>query len=287
MTADVGPGIEPGVYTMPSETYHADPVPGGSLSSSGARKLLPPSCPARFRWETDHPPTSKAVYDFGHAAHTLVLGAGPEIAVIHADDWRTKAAKNARDAAHAAGLVPLLDCDYAVVQAMAAALAAHPAARALFDPSAGSPEQSLFWRDERTGITRRGRLDWLPDAGSGRLIIPDYKTCRSADLASIAKAIHSYGYHCQAAWYRDAVMAVGHADDAAFVFVFQEKEPPYLVTVVEPDLVALRLGAALNRKAIDIYVECVESGRWPGYSDDVELISLPPWAEARYIEEIL
>jgi len=42
MTAAVG-GIQvtaPGVYDIPAEAYHADPVPGGSLSASGARDLL-------------------------------------------------------------------------------------------------------------------------------------------------------------------------------------------------------------------------------------------------------
>ena len=57
----------PGVYDIPAEDYHRDPVPGGSLSSTGARKLLPPSCPAKFRYEQDNPPTPTAALDFGQA----------------------------------------------------------------------------------------------------------------------------------------------------------------------------------------------------------------------------
>src|SRR5258708_26204894 len=38
-----------GVYGIPADAYHADPIEGGSLSSSGARRLLPPGCPALFR----------------------------------------------------------------------------------------------------------------------------------------------------------------------------------------------------------------------------------------------
>jgi len=30
----------PGLYDLPEHIYHADPVPGGSLSSTGARRLL-------------------------------------------------------------------------------------------------------------------------------------------------------------------------------------------------------------------------------------------------------
>ena len=40
---------EPGVYDgLDEAAYHADPVPGGSLSASGAKLLLPPSCPALY-----------------------------------------------------------------------------------------------------------------------------------------------------------------------------------------------------------------------------------------------
>ena len=80
---------------MDEATYHGDPVPGGSLSSTGARKLLPPSCPALFRWQQDHP-VHKDVFDFGSAAHRLVLGAGPEIALLDYDNMRTKAAQEER-----------------------------------------------------------------------------------------------------------------------------------------------------------------------------------------------
>ena len=38
---------EPGVYDVPFDEYLRDPVPGGSLSTSGARLLLD-TCPAIF-----------------------------------------------------------------------------------------------------------------------------------------------------------------------------------------------------------------------------------------------
>ena len=44
---------EPGVYAMPFDVYLADPVPGGSLSTSGAKTLLN-ACPAIFAYERKH-----------------------------------------------------------------------------------------------------------------------------------------------------------------------------------------------------------------------------------------
>lgn len=274
----------PGVYQLDAATYHADPVAGGSLSSSGARKLLPPSCPARFRYELDHPPAPREHFNLGHAAHRLVLGDGPELVVVDADSWRTKAARQARDEAHAAGLVPLLAGDYDVVQAMADAIRAHPVAGRLFAPDAGTPEQALIWQDGPSGIWRRALLDWLPTPTPGRrTILLDYKTAASGDPDTLARAVHTYGYHQQAAWYLDGARSLGLADDeAAFLFVCQEKAPPYLVTIAELDITALRIGDLINRRALNVYAACVEADRWPGYAgDEIAHLSLPPWAEAQ------
>lgn len=275
----------PGVYDLPAAVYHADPVPGGSLSSSGARRLLPPSCPALYRHWATQGQEPKAAFDFGHAAHALVLGVGAPIVSIDAEDWRTTKTKTERTAAYATGSIPLLRADYEQVQHMAAALLQHPVAAALFHPTAGKAEQSLFWVDSETGVQRRAMLDWLPNDDGTRLIIPDYKSCRSAEPTHLSKAMQEYGYIQQAAWYLDGVEALrlsSSTDDPAFVFVFQEKTPPYLVTVVQPDPEALQWGRVLNRKALDIYRHCGATGYWPGYADDVISVALPKWAEYQH-----
>lgn len=280
---------EPGVYDLPDAVYHADPVPGGSLSVSGARLLLPPSCPARYDYTRAHPEerAPKPEFDLGHAAHLAVLGAGPELVVVEAADWRTKAAREARADAHAAGRVPLLPHQHEQVTAMAAALRCHPIAGELLDPMRMDAEVSIFWHDPRFGVMRRARLDAVsrPDE-HGAAVIVDYKSSRAADLQSISKALHNYGYAMQADWYRAGAIALGMVDPAwaRFLFVFQEVEPPYLVTVVEPDETALRIGGERNRRAIEIYRDCTESGVWPGYTpaDEIPLVSLPRWVEREH-----
>jgi hypothetical protein len=215
-----------GVYNLDEVTYFADPVPAGSLSASGAKLLLPPSCPALFRYAADNPSKTKREYDLGHAAHKYVLGVGAELVSVPADDWRTKAAKEKAAEARAEGKIPLLAREVAQVKAMAAAIRRNPLAAALLNPDHGKPEQSIFWHDEAAGIWRRARLDWLPDAGRGRFIVTDYKTSTSANPADFAKAVHNFRYHIQDRWYRDAVQAVGLADDPLFVFIESEKRSP-------------------------------------------------------------
>lgn len=289
-TLDTGLIVEPGVYEIPAEEYHADPVPGGSLSSSEVRRLLPPSCPKLFRHYKDHPEartTTKAL-DFGSAAHALVLeGDESPIVPVDADSYRTNAAKEQRDIARSLGKIPLLPSELRTVREMAAALRAHPVAAKLL--ASGQPERSLFWADEATSTRCRARLDWQRDSRPGRrVIIPDYKTAVSAEPRAFTRSVVQHGYHVQAAWYLDAVQALdlGGAD-SAFLFIVQEKTAPYVVTLIELDADALALGRALTRAGIEIYRRCSDTGRWPGYSpnDDIVHISLPPWA-ADQLEDV-
>jgi len=278
------PITEPGIYDMDNETYHSHRY---ALSSSGARTLITQS-PAHFRYEQDHPQPPKKIFDIGNAAHKLVLGNGPALRLVDYDRWDSNKAKAAVAEVRAAGAIPLKRAEYEQVHAMADALRRHPVASLLFDPEHGTAERSLFWRDEKTGVMRRARLDWLPNPRSGRLIIPDYKTCVSAKPERLERVIDDLGYHQQDDTYRSACHALGIAnDDAAFVFVCQEKTPPYVITVIEVNAAARRIGAARNRRALDIFAHCTATGYWPGYSDDVVSVALPPWAETRDTLEYL
>jgi hypothetical protein len=263
------------VIGMTDVEYHANPA----LSSSGARKLTPPSTPAHFHYERTHPRVERAEFDYGHAAHGMVLGVGQPLSVVNADSWRTEAAKDARQAAYASGAVPLLRKDFEKVRAMAAALREHPLASALL--SDGTPEVSGFWTDDTTGVDCRVRFDWLPDIDRpGRVVVADYKTTgRSADPHRFARSAVDFGYHQQHPWYLDGLAAIWGVTDASFVFVVQEVEPPYAVSVVELDAEAVALGDGLNRGARRLFAECTETGIWPGYTDDEPaLVSLPAYA---------
>ena len=269
----------PGVYDIPADVYHADPVEGGSLSSTGARRIL--ESPARFRYEQLHPSPSTKAFDVGHAAHQLVLGAGPELVLVDVALWNTKAVKEEVAAIRARGAVPLKLDEYTAVHQMAAAIQAHPLARRLFDPAGGQPEQVLFWVDEDTGVNRRAMLDFR----RGRVIV-DYKTTISASPTAFSRSVGNYGYHQQDPYYRDGVTALGLAEDPAFLFVVQEKEPPYLVAVYDLDDEAIRTGRERNRLALERYRDCTAAGIWPGYPHDIVTVSLPRWAERQYQEDI-
>jgi hypothetical protein len=264
------------VRDLPHEQYLQHPA----LSFSGAKVLVQPGGPARFAYEREHGRPPKDEFDVGHAAHDAVLGVGPELVVVDAADWRTTAAKEQRELARASGKVPVLPKTAAQVADMARALRQHPVAARLLHPTSGEPEVSLFWRDDTHGVDRRGRVDWLrkPD-GDGRLIVADYKTCQSAAPAAIARSVVNYGYHQQAAWYRDLIVGLGLARSAPFLFVFQEVAVPYLVHVIELDPATLAMGDDLNRRALALFADCTGGDVWPGYNDGgITQVSAPAWA---------
>jgi hypothetical protein len=275
---------EHGIYDdLDEELYHGDPFAGGSLSSSEARTLL--QAPARYRWNKDHAEAPKRVWDFGKAAHSEVLGVGGNVEVRDFPDFKTAKAREWRDDVYAAGGTPVLAKDWEIVEDMATALRAHPIAGRLLAPGTGKAEQSLFWPDPETGITRRARVDWLRNPGDRRRIIVDYKTARSAEPRAFARAAAEHGYHQQAPWYIDGVTAICGDADPAFLFVVQEKDPPYLVSVVELDEEALAIGSERNRRAITTYVECMRTGEWPAYTTQIELIALPRWVSFQHQED--
>lgn len=254
------------VDDIPEAEYHADRA---TLSVSGAKTLL--KAPALFRWQEDHP-VYKDVFDFGSAAHRLVLGVGPDIASVAAPDWRTKVAQERRDALRENGFIPLLQKDYDRVVEMAYALKQHRLAMRLL--SEGKPEVSAYAVHEPTGVVRRGRFDWL-----GSAILIDYKSAVSSDPAAFVRASVNFDYHMQHAWYLDLARDLGHPAKA-FAFIVQMKEPPYLVTVIElpPDLVAV--GRARNERALERFRDCIDSDLWPGYVPDDQFAqpTAPAWA---------
>lgn len=263
-----------------------------ALSASGAKLLLPPNCPAIYRWYMDNPRPTKAAFDLGHAAHKLVLGAGAPIEVIQvtakdgtksdALNRMTNSAKDHEKAIRAAGGLPLLREDFDAVHAMAKRLREHRLASALL--SGGKAEQTLFWLDDLTGSQLRGRIDWLPDAAADRMILPDYKSAISAAPEKFSRSLTDYGYVIQAAFYTEAVLSLGLAEQVVFLNIVQEKTPPYLVAVYQPDDEAMEIGRQMMRQAVDIYAECNRTGIWPGYSDDIELISVAPWVARQFQE---
>ncbi len=137
----------------------------------------------------------------------------------------------------------------------------------------GETEVSILWTDPETGLRCKARLDavhWDMD------VIVDLKSTKNAQINAFARDAFYYGYHQQAAFYRDGLNVLKQ-NEPAFVIVAMEKEPPLAVACYEWDDISLLVGRKTYRKALDIYAKCVETGVWPAYTD-LNYLSVPKWA---------
>jgi hypothetical protein len=282
----------PGWYDGISDVdYHADPVVGGSMSSTGARTLARKT-PEHFDWDRRHGRPDTKDLDYGKVAHARVLGRGTEVVVIKGtgkdvNAWRTDADKAAVAKAKAAGKTPIRYRDHLEIEAMAARLRAHRTAGPLLARK-GRHEQVGVWQDPVTGVWCRFMADFLPDVPDGaRQLVVDYKTCRDASEWAFAKAMDDHGYDQQGDWYETGVDALDPRDlPAQFVLIAQEKTAPYGVLVAYLDDLARARGAVRNAKARALYARCTESGEWPGYPTAPVELSLPGYSARTAEDEI-
>lgn len=267
------PGL---VHNMPDATYHADPVPAGSLSSTGARRIL--DSPARFKWEQQHREGRRA-FDVGHVAHTKILGVGAPI-VTYPDEHLTpagnpssKAATKAwEDKQRAQGLAIISRADLALVDAMAEAVLAHDGARQLLE-LAGHSEVSAFGIDPDTGIWTRARFDRL----AGTQPIDVKTTTGSASEAGFGRDAAKHGYPIQEAHYEDTHRWATGEDLQPMRFIVVEKRAPHLVAVHQFDDATRIAAADLAARARAIYAECRATNEWPGYPTHTLTPQMPAW----------
>ena len=271
---------EAGIYDLDANTYFADPCPEPSLSASIARKLIRQS--PMHAWHSHPRLNSNAENDFSSEAadkgtilHKLLLGRGNDIVVVEADDWRSKAAKEARDAARAAGNIPVLKHKLDELHECAAAarkqIMRHPDGQILFEP--GKAEQTMAWLD--SGIWCRSLVDWMPDDQA--LPLMDLKTTgMSAAPGEWERRLVS-DYALQAAFYERGARVLGRKSRAGMLFIVIECEAPYGVSVM---CAAPSLRAVAEHEvdvAIQRWRECLNADHWPGYPMHTAHVEAPAW----------
>lgn len=268
---------EPGIYDVSDEAYNADCCEDVSLRASIARMLVSPGGTPRHAWWNSprlNPafvPENNRRFDIGKAVHKLVLWKGAELVEIPFDDYRKDAARDLRDAAYNLGQIPLLRDEVRLVNEMAAA--ARDQVDALvragtiddFPFRKDATEKTLVWRDKRTNVLCRARLDGLPDDHEA---INEFKTTNaSADPALWQwRQMRPLGFAFSLAFYRRGLEALGLAYSPSFRFFVQETEPPYCLAFMRVDDELIAAEDQKVTKALNIWRRCMERNEWPSYS---------------------
>jgi hypothetical protein len=219
----------------------------------------------------------------GTAVHTLTLEpdtfAERYVMAPESIDKRTKAGKElwTEWEALAAGREVLSRADTDLMQAMALAVRSHPAAAYLLGLK-GKAETTHIWTDEATGLECKCRPDWLTDDGQ---LIVDLKTTEDASPAGFRKSIANFRYHVQAAWYLHGLEQATCTRPEQFIFICVEKKPPHVVAVYAASAEMVGAGGEHALRDLEVLATCKAANSWPGYSDGVEVIDLPPWMRPR------
>lgn len=281
---------QPGIFLdVPTLDYFADPAPTASLTQSVAKILLAKSplhaWYAHPRLNPDYRHKDDTFFDIGNIAHTLMIGRGKEIVVLESfDDWRTKAAKEAREIAAASGKLAVLGKHYSKAEAMVRAAREQLTIRGLdllFDSTLGNGEVVTAWKEG--ALWMRQMIDYL--SGDARTFC-DYKsTGESAAPHALSRKMVNDGWAIQAAMGERGldVLDPKNAGRRRYLFVVQEDEKPYALTVAEIGEAAMTMGRKQLDMAVTIWRRCIENDRWPGYPTDIARPEYPGWAETEWL----
>lgn len=284
---EIVPGAR--IIECSEEQYFADPCEAPSLSQSIGHKLVSKS--AVHAW-ADHPKLGKLANSVGDdqpdedegkntdaiiagkIIHKLLLGKGAAIEVIDAKDFRTNYAKAARDAAKAAGRIPIIAHKYQELVDAAEFNREQLAAEGY--PLNGESEVAFQWYEqgERGPVVCRCRMDHVfIDDG----VIYDIKKIRSAHPDTIDDHIYKYGYDIQDCAYKRALSAYRQGAESDMVFLFMEDKPPYVITPTRMSPAFLEIGRQRWERAIFAWEKCLATNRWPKYVEGVHYAEPRPY----------
>ena len=229
--------------------------------------------------------------NFGSICHSLLLG-GKSLVVVDAPDWRTKDARERREAALANGQLPVLSSRMEKARRLIELVVDRLWKEGL--PLTGRSELTALWH--RNGVWCEGTLDHLrlppKETKNKPAIVLDFKfTGVEATLQACERRFIENGYDIQAAAYTEAVEIIlpRFTGRVKVIYIFVEAEEPNAIRIV-PLAGSMRTSGEWRwARARAVWKECLKkygvTTPWPSYPDDGEAVECPPWALNRQIEE--
>lgn len=244
---------------IPMSEYLAMP----HLGSSTAFKTISQS-PMHAKYYQDTPSDPSKQSDLGTVIHRILLeGDDSGIIYIDAADWRTNAAKEARDNAYAKGLIPLLEKQRKGIQQLLESARQTILATEIgsaFSVQNGQAESTFTWNDN--GVDCKIRPDYLTE--NFHISLKTVDGIGSVE-SWIRWQLSSCGYDFQLAFYDRGLKANGINVEHRILVL--DQKAPYGGFVVALDPSKRALADAKVDRAIRLWGECLISGIYTGYSN--------------------
>ena len=238
-----------------------------ALNYSGAKELL--KSPAHYQAWLNEPRKETPALAVGTAVHAEILQPqiASEIYAVAPDvDRRTKDGKAQWEAfvsQNQGKAVITGDQQITVCNVATAALKALTANGITFD----STELMTY---HESIVPLKFAIDAVGSDG----YLYDIKTTEDATPRGFKSSAISYKYYLQAFFYYQCYWWATKSKPAGFRFIVVEKNPPYAVAIYELGPTLMQWGADDFNKAIDLYKKCTDSGEWPGFPNDPQIIDV-------------
>jgi exodeoxyribonuclease VIII len=176
-----------------------------------------------YKMMRDHPELRVETFPmiFGRAYHVAMLEPNEfndKVKVFNSATRTTKGYKEFKENNSDAPTI-ILQKEYDRIMRMQDVLFSHSEVRDLLQ-SQGEREIANAWQDDDTGVFCKGKADYR----NGNVLV-DLKTTGDGSFYGFSNSCKKYGYDRQSAFYMDGF----NCDE--FVFITQEKERPYNVSI--------------------------------------------------------
>lgn len=253
-----------------------------ALSSGVCHTILAES-PMHALYRQQYPRESSEESDIGTAFHDAFLEGVDRIVEIDAKDWRTNAAKDARDAARAQGKIPMLAHKVGALKTMIESARNYLAQSEL--PTLmqdGKPELTLIWKEN--DILCKARPDFLKTDGS---ICLSVKTTKGSANPESWIRTQLPLYDTAAAFYEAGIRATYKIEHTRVVHFVIEQMPPYSCSLIALDPAWQALAQQKLSIALAIWQRCIETGKYPAYPTQIAYAEPKPWMLAEAEEQEL
>ena len=300
---------EDGFYQLPLERHHSQPCDGPSVTS-GVLRRMEMETPADVwafhqlnpdRWDSIDTPAMK----LGRAMAALVEGGLDELkrffmvlsatkpnrpteAQLLAYENGSATTAGIRSVEYwarveADGREVLTRDEYMLLANMGSVLMKDPAARAALS---GTPELTMAWRDQATGLWCLSRPDNTGFSG----IIADYKKVNTSGRpfnASVCdRKTTDGGYDMQMAFASEGFHHLTGEWPQSVGLIFQTDKPPHHVIPLPIEEEDLTIAMFRNDRSRKLFAECLESGDWWGPSQHIVSYRRPEWQRKKLLEEM-
>lgn len=224
---------------------------------------------------------SRAV-DVGTVAHQLLLEGNEDgVVLVDAKDWRTNAAKEAREDAYQNGKTPLLVHQIDDVRRMVGSVRAYVEQTELAGVfGTGQAELTIDWEDY--GIDCKARPDYLTD----RWHISVKTTPGSAEPQSWARRqMASSGYDFGLMFYDRGLRANGIKVQHRLLVI--EQNAPYGASLLALSGSKRDIYETIVDHSIQLWKDCLQTATFPGYSAETYKAEATQWEIAEVEERAL